>query len=182
MRFAYADPPYPGQAQRHYGNGKDPNAPPVVAEVDHLELIRRLMDEYPDGWALSTSANIEAFDYVLSCAKQAMGEKYRQLRIMAWVKPFASFKPNVPVAYAWEPVLVYGGRKRSRSQPTVRDWVSANITTKKGTHGAKPPQFCFWLFEVLNMQPDDEFHDLFPGSGAVMEAWETWKAYKRLLA
>jgi hypothetical protein len=31
------------------------------------------------------------------------------------------------------------------------------------------------MFEGLNLTPEDEFHDLFPGSGAVGEAWEKWK-------
>ncbi|KKM25473.1 hypothetical protein LCGC14_1594680, partial [marine sediment metagenome] len=66
---------------------------------------------------------------------------------MSWVKPFCIFKPGVGVAYAWEPILVSGGRKRPRSKPTVRDWVSANITLKKGLVGVKPEAFCFWLFD-----------------------------------
>ena len=49
MRFAYADPPYIGQAKRHY------SADPLCAEVDHHELINRLVAEFPDGWALSAS-------------------------------------------------------------------------------------------------------------------------------
>ena len=27
----------------------------------------------------------------------------------------------------------------------------------------------------MNLMPDDEFYDLFPGSGAVGDAWEKWK-------
>jgi hypothetical protein len=51
MRFAYADPPYPGQAWRVYGRHED-----YAGEVDHAELIARLERDYPDGWALSTPA------------------------------------------------------------------------------------------------------------------------------
>jgi len=29
---------------------------------------------------------------------------------------------------------------------------------------------------VLNMQPDDEFHDLFYGSGSVTTAWNMWRS------
>ena len=47
---------------------------------------------------------------------------------------------------------------------------------RRGFPGAKPDGFCFWMFEGLNLTPEDEFHDLFPGSGAVGEAWEKWKA------
>ena len=99
-------------------------------------------------------------------------------RSMAWVKPFAAFKPNVNPAYAWEPVIVRGGRKRTRAEATVRDWVSANITLKRGLAGAKPESFCFWLFDVLGMQSGDEFDDLFPGTGGVGRAWS---AYQRQL-
>ena len=53
MRIAYADPPYPGQAKRHYGNHAD-----YAGEVDHTELIRCLERDYPDGWALSTGAKM----------------------------------------------------------------------------------------------------------------------------
>jgi hypothetical protein len=86
---------------------------------------------------------------------------------MAWVKPFAVFKPNVGVAYAWEPVIVRGGRKRTREQPTVRDWVSEVITLKRGLTGAKPERFCRWILDVLNFQPGDTLDDLFPGTGVM---------------
>src|SRR5688500_9547872 len=72
-------------------------------------------------------------------------------RTMPWVKPFASFKPGVRVAYAWEPVLVYGIRKDLEGELTVRDWHSANITLQRGTHGAKPDSFCWWLFEAVGL-------------------------------
>ena len=45
---------------------------------------------------------------------------------------------------------------------------------KRGFPGAKPRAFSWWLFDWLNMQPGDEFVDLFPGSGAVGEAYESW--------
>ena len=41
MNFAIADPPYIGQAKRHYAN--DPSGI-VAAEVDHVELIERMLD------------------------------------------------------------------------------------------------------------------------------------------
>ena len=46
----------------------------------------------------------------------------------------------------------------------------------RGFPGAKPERFCFWVFEGLNLLPDDDFCDLFPGSGAVGRAWEKWRA------
>lgn len=148
MKFAYADPPYPGCARLY----------PENQEVNHQELLTRLVREYPNGWALSTSST--ALHGVLALCPS-------WVRVMAWVKPFAVFRPNVNPAYAWEPVIVSGGRKRTRQQPTVRDWVSANITLRKGVIGAKPVGFVDWLLDVLNVQPGDELDDLFPGTGIV---------------
>lgn len=164
VRVAYADPPYPGEAYKHYKN--DPSGIPP-AEVYHPALIESLCRDYPDGWALSTSST--ALRYVLDLCPD-------DVRVAAWVKPFASFKPNVNPAYAWEPVIWRGGRvKRSRDEMTVRDWVAASITLKRGTHGAKPEAFCFWLFDLLGLRPGDTLDDLFPGSRAVSRAWSRWQ-------
>ena len=54
----------------------------------------------------------------------------------AWVKPFASFEPGVNPGYAWEPVIFGGVRNLGRDVPTVRDFVSAPITLKRGLVGA----------------------------------------------
>jgi hypothetical protein len=37
--------------------------------------------------------------------------------------------------------------------------------------GMKPPQFAEWMFRQLGAGPGDRLDDLFPGSGAVSEAW-----------
>lgn len=154
MRFAYADPPYIGQAKKHY------RADPRCAEVDHSELIQRLMAEYPDGWALSLSS--PSLKQIIALCPDAV-------RVMAWVKPFCAFKANVNPAYAWEPVIVFGGRKRTREQPTTRDWIAESITLRKGLAGAKPKEFCYWIFDVLNVQSGDTVADIFPGTGIVSE-------------
>lgn len=161
MKFAYADPPYLGQAQKHY------SADALCCEVNHRILINTLELEYSDGWALSCSSP-SLLTILPMCPPRA--------RVMAWVKPFCSFKPGVGVAYAWEPVIVCGGRPRSRAQDTARDWVSANITLQRGLTGAKPLAFCYWLFEVLNLEASDELADIFPGSGAVSQAWEIYRS------
>jgi hypothetical protein len=31
----------------------------------------------------------------------------------------------------------------------------------------------------MNLEPDDEFCDVFPGSGAVTAAWERWREAQR---
>lgn len=159
MRFAYADPPYIGQAKKRYRHD------PKCAEVNHEMLILHL-NEF-DGWALSCSS--PSLKTILPMCPD-------DCRIGSWVKPFCIFKPNVPIAYAWEPVIFRGGRKRTRQQPTVRDFVSCNITLKRGLTGVKPDAFSEWLFDLFNIRDGDEFVDLFPGTGAVSRALEAWKA------
>ena len=44
--------------------------------------------------------------------------------------------------------------------------------------GAKPDGFSRWLFAILNAEPSDDLHDLYPGTGAVTESWD---AYRRQL-
>lgn len=161
IRVAIADPPYIGCAGFYDEN----------TEVDHAELVTRLVDEYPDGWALCLHS---------PSLKQILNLCPDDVRVMAWVKPFAVFKPNVNPAYSWEPVIVRGGRKRTREQDTVRDWVSANITLRRGMVGVKPDEFSYWLFEVLNLQPGDTLDDLYPGTGAITSAWAKWQQRYRM--
>jgi hypothetical protein len=176
LTFGFADPPYPGQSQRHYGGHDD-----FAGEVDHRELVERLMDEYAHGWVLcSGSAMIRDVTPLLPAG----------VRTLAWVKPMTPMKPGVSVDYGWEPVYLWGGRRRARSAPMVRDWLSCSPeqwTFKGGAPegqviGMKPRAFCEWTFECLGARPDlgDEVVDLFPGSGAVGRAWADWCAGGRL--
>jgi hypothetical protein len=171
MKFAYADPPYIGQAKKHYSG--DPNC----AEVNHVALVSQL--EQYDGWALSLSST-SLFRVLSCCEAVGLSEERGDYRVAAWVKPFAAFKANVGLAYAWEPIIIRGARRRTREQDTIRDWVSANITLQRGVSGAKPDAFCYWLFEALNMHPGDTFFDLYPGSGAVSRAWGRWGSVVRV--
>ena len=164
MRVAYADPPYIGQARKHYGHlgGQ---------EVDHRRLVEQL--ETYEGWALSCSS--PSLQHILALCPS-------DVRIAAWVKPFCSFKPGVNPAYAWEPVIWKSARRRSREQLTIRDWVSTPITLQRGLAGAKPDAFCYWLFELLNLQDGDSLDDLFPGTRAVSQAFERWMSARLRLA
>lgn len=158
MRFAYADPPYLGCGKKHYRNHHaeasiwdDPEA--------HRKLIERLRDEWPDGWALSASASS------LPVLIPMLPSKHR---ICVWVKTFAVFRVNVGVAYAWEPVILVGGRLRTRQQRTIRDWFEHPVILQgKVIPGAKPPGVVHWMLDLLNVQVGDEVTDLFPGSGIV---------------
>jgi hypothetical protein len=98
------------------------------------------------------------------------------VRVGAWVKPFHIFKKGVRPAYAWEPVIFRGGRNahhpppaKGGAQTTPRDWVSSNITLRKGLTGAKPDVFCRWVLDLLNVQEGDVVVDLYPGTGVFAE-------------
>jgi hypothetical protein len=158
MRFAYADPPYLGCGRLYAAN--DPRARDWDDINTHRELIERLLGEYSDGWAMSLSAtSLPAL--IRFCPNN--------VRVAAWVKPFASFKPGVTRAYTWEPVFFFGGRPIPRGRNTWRDHLSASITVRKGLTGAKPWKFCEWVLDGLNWQPGDVLDDLFPGTGIMAE-------------
>lgn len=164
MKAAYADPPYLGCSAKHYGAMHE-----AAADYDdpatHKALIERLCDDY-ESWAMSLHE--PSLRVILAMCPE-------DVRVGVWVKPFAAFKANVTRAYAWELVIFRFKRPRAREQATWRDFVSAPITMRRGFPGAKPDAFCYWIFEGLNLEPDDEFCDLFPGSGAVTAAWEKWR-------
>lgn len=163
MKIAYADPPYVGCAYLYKDH------PDFGGEVDHAQLIDRLESEY-DGWVLHASAAPH------SMATLAPLVAKTRARWMVWTKGFAAFKRNVPVAYAWEPVIVKPARKPVVSKRLVmRDWITESITLKRGLTGAKPEAVCHWAFEMVGARPEDELFDLYPGSGAVTRAWQTWK-------
>jgi len=170
MKFAYADPPYLGMAARYYAD--HPDHAVYDTEDGHRALIERLSEEFPDGWALSLSS-VTLRTILPMCPPD--------VRVMAWCKSFVTLKGKNPV-YAWEPVIVRGGRPWPRLSPTrdgnspmVRDYLVEPITLRRGFPGAKPEKFVYWVLSLLNVQPDDEFMDLFPGSGAVGEAWDSWR-------
>ncbi len=156
MRAAYADPPYIGCANYY----------PEKTEVDHEKLIRDLCQDY-ETWALSSSS---------VALKQVLSYCPSDVRIAAWVKPFCSFKPGVNPPYCWEPVIFWHPRARGREETSCRDWLAESITLKKGLIGAKPERFCYWIFTLLGLKPDDELADLYPGTGIVTSSWRRYKA------
>lgn len=170
MKVAYADPPYIGQAKRLYGKHKD-----YQGEVDHKDLIDRLCDEFPDGWALSLSC--QALQYILGLCPD-------DVRVLSWTKRYHGFLAGIRLQYCWEPVILKGGREgpHIKGDPTLRDWVDASpegFTFRKmpqnHVRGKKPQKFCFWLFDCLGLQPGDTLVDLYPGTGAVGRAWERYQ-------
>jgi hypothetical protein len=166
-RYAYADPPYPGKSDYYT------DQPTYAGEVDHRELIDRLMGEYPDGWALSTSS--EALARVLKLCPDVV-------RVASWHRRVRRVKAKRPLQ-AWEPLIVYGGRPYGTA--VVHD--VEDRLTYEGRYqsfpgaliGMKPPEFAVWLFRQLNACRGDRVDDLFPGSGAVGRAWSIYGCGER---
>ena len=162
MRFAYADPPYPGQAYQYRGH------PDYAGEVDHAALVGRLCQDYPDGWALSTNATSVQYIWGLCPA---------DVRVAAW---HVTSQPPPGALHGWqrvwEPVIVRGGRLRP-----VRDVLECGASGQVRTFiGAKPPAFTRWMLALLGAEPDDTIDDLFPGSGAIGRAIESWRRQPEL--
>jgi protein gp37/predicted nucleic acid-binding Zn ribbon protein len=158
MRFAYADPPYPG----HGGDY------PEGEEVDHRELVERLVREFPDGWALSTSA--AALQDVLALCPAGV-------RVCSWHRPVRYTRSRRPLS-AWEPLIVFGGRELPTAQTqTIQDALlyRGRFRAFPGAIlGMKPPQVAVWMLTQLGARSGDELVDLYPGSGAVGEAWRRY--------
>lgn len=158
MRFVYADPPYPGKAGYY----------PERQEVDHAELVEGLVAEYPDGWALSTSA--VALGRVLRCCPVGV-------RVCSWHRSVRRTRSRRALS-EWEPLIVAGGRPLRVD--VVQDLTDALVA--RGRHraypgavvGMKPPAFAVWMFGQLGALPGDELVDLFPGSGAIGRAWSRY--------
>ena len=163
--FAYADPPYLGQSKRLYGDHPD-----YAGEVDHKELIDRLESDY-DGWALSASMkSIPTLARLLPV----------DVLTLSWVKRTAP-----PLGdhrhYSWEPVFLRAVRRPGPGYVMSHldcippgNTYTFRPTPESHVIGAKPEKFCHWVFAAAGLMPSDTFHDLFPGSGAVQRAWETW--------
>ena len=168
MKFAYADPPYFKQGKKRYGEFHE-EAAIWDSQASHLNLIHKLMDEYPDGWALS--CNPADLSWILVSS---------EIRVCSWTKTFHQIRPTT-VQYAWEPVLLYGGRKDNKRKPMVRDWISGVATKRKGLPGAKPDYFNDWILALLNYQEDDVLDDLFPGTNGMAEAVKRFNERTRTL-
>lgn len=160
MRFAYADPPYPGLSRKYYA-GEDTYA----GEVDHAALIadleaRRASGEI-DGWGLSTAAR-SLRELLPLCPPLA--------RLCVWVKPIGGSTRTRGLHNRWEALIVVGGRQRQGAN--VLDWLRAQPARGGGElPGRKPLAFIAWLFDCLGMLPGDQLEDLFPGTGIVGRAW-----------
>jgi len=155
---AYADPPYPGCARRYYGS----------EEVDHVELVARLVEGFPDGWALSTSARA-----ALDVADMIRAHGITP-RLCPWFNGSRGSRSYGPRS-SFEVVWVVGGRPVAHPPGERCDDALVAVGRQRSHPGAMPGMksaaFCSWLFGLLGLRQGDELEDLFPGTGAVARAW-----------
>lgn len=168
MRFAYADPPYLGNGKRRYSPFHE-NSQEYDSKDAHLSLVSRLLADYPDGWALS--CNPKDLAWLLPAMPP-------EVRVCAWAKTFHQIRVNVSVQYAWEPVILCGGRDQRHRRPMTRDWTSGTIAMRKGLPGAKPKYFFDWVIGMLGYEDGDTIDDIFPGTGGLADALAEWKWIK----
>lgn len=169
LRLCYADPPYDELSAKYYRDHPD-----FAGEVDSCALVGRLLDEFPDGWALSCSAR--SLPKIMKVCPD-------EVRVCAWTKGARAprYQPLNPLS-SWEPVIVYGCRPQPSRSPgehvvdTLVHGVRPRLTDPKRVTGAKPAAFIWWLFDLMGLLPGDELVDLFPGSGGVTRAWELFNA------
>lgn len=179
-KFAYADPPYPGRSHLYKSVDR-----PGAVEVDHAELIDRLVADYPDGWALSTD------ERGLWVVIPLLIERRRKIkaRIVIWHQPDASPMGighpqgrDSRIGLAWEAVVIAGGRGRGAGVGDVMDHASIIRTNRNaGFVGEKPAAFAVWVCRLLGVVAGDQVDDLYPGSGAFGRAVEAFLMQPPLL-
>lgn len=178
--FAYADPPYLGRGE--YYTAYHPEALSWNDPETHRALIVRLQAEYPDGWALSLSER--SLQTILPmCPPEA--------RVAAWITDRPRFAGKaVPVRKHFEPIVFCGGRPYSDTGNRAADFIVTqqerlpagqpryvmskdDLRSGRTFVGRKPRAFSLWVLDLLGWIPGDAIDDLFPGTGAVQEAWQT---------
>lgn len=159
MKFAYADPPYFKMGKKLYGK-HHAEAAVWDGKQAHIDLVNRLVAEYPDGWALSCNP---------ADLKWLLPHTPDRTRVCAWVKTFHPIRP-IAVQYAWEPVLVFGGRAENKGSPMVRDWYRGKPTRLTGLPGAKSNDFNDWILDLLNFKDGDTLDDIYPGTKGMEKA------------
>lgn len=160
VRLCYVDPPYPGKAWL-YRDHVD-----FAGEVDHAELVHRLVTGPWEGWALSTSA--EALRTVLGLFPLDY-----PVRVASWHRGARPGRSGAPRS-AWEPVIYRPARDEVRE-----DWPAdafsvvprARTTDPGRVIGAKPASFAHWIFGLMGARAGDAFDDLYPGSRGMSRAW-----------
>lgn len=155
------------QGARHYS--EHPEAATWDDPQAHLDLLRDLQRGY-EGWVLACNTAMLAL--LLPVAPKGT-------RVGVWAKTRAGgSRPNVRVGYAFEHVLFQqpGARRGGVADMRRTDVLVAAVTQRRGTVGAKPERWTHWCLDLMGYDPaTDNVHDLFPGSGDVSTAIETYR-------
>ena len=117
--------------------------PDYAGEVDHVKLFREL-DTY-DGWILHT-ASTTLLDVM--CCGMAAKVDMDEVRIMAWVKPFAAFKANVGMQPDDELVDLFPGTGAvtcSTRTATTTQACRCGLTVKQRKTSDERPKWLIWL-------------------------------------
>lgn len=198
LRLAYADPPYPGLSRRYYGQHPD-----FAGEVDHAALVADLSRFDGWALSTSARALQDVLGLCPPGSRVAVwvrGERPTRSAgpLNAWepVIYFGGRRDASRSTMAGEKVSrAPGGRvagagehDASRSAAARHDASRGSarrvdvLTYRPGARrtdpdrvvGAKPAAFCRWMFDLLGAEPQDEFTDLYAGSGGVMRAWRAF--------
>lgn len=186
MKLAIADPPYLGRASTWYGssirksqlgaihggtakiNYKPADYHPEAHLWDdiqtHKTLIKQLESDY-DGFALCLAHdNLQQLLPLFSVkVKVCIWHK--------WTLPSRSCISNT-----YEPVIVKvpDSRKGAIKGLTTPDLMTYQKREGMGFAGRKPKAFIYWLLDLLQYQENDQVDDLFNGSGAVIDALNSY--------
>lgn len=198
LRLAYADPPYPGLSRRYYGNHAD-----FAGEVDHAKLIEQLADYDGWALSTSARALQDVLALCPAGSRVAVwnrGERPTRSAgpLNAWepVIYFGGRRDASRSTAAGEKVsLAPGGRVAQYSSDASPHAAATDAEPSRGPSrrvdvltyrpgarttdpgrviGAKPAPFIRWVFDLLGAEPQDDFTDIFPGSGGVMRAWDVF--------
>lgn len=177
MKLAIADPPYLGRARRWYGDGRGHGSGRGKADFHeqahlwdkaamHHDLLAHLEADY-DGWVIAASErSLPVYVPLLS----------RDMRVGVWVKT-NGIPSGSRIRSTWEPVIyrVPDELKTYRSGMSVDDTLICGVTRSEFV-GQKPEQWTHWVLSMLGYLPErDSVVDIFPGSGAVTKAIDTYR-------
>ena len=204
LRLAYADPPYPGKSRRYYGShpdyagevdhkrlieqlcdGYDGSALSTSAEALQSVLAMCPAGSRVAVWVRGerptrSAGPLNAWEPVIywggrrdASRSTTAGEKVsrRPGERVAEDLPDASRR----AAANGSVVAAADASRGSARRVDVLAYRPGARTTEPGrVTGAKPAAFCRWMFDLLGAEPQDEFTDLFAGSGGVARAWDVF--------
>ena len=180
-KFAIADPPYYGRAQRWYGVGgcgvghgkgqadQHPEAHIWDTPEAHLNMLKDLQLNY-DGFAIATS--VMGLNVYLKEIDLRQGSGYR---LCVWHKPISA-PSGSRIRNVYEPVIIYipSDRRGYAEHKRMDDLKTINIKPN-GFVGSKPMEWVEWVIDLMGATKADQIDDLFHGSGAVQFAIDNWR-------